>query len=266
MSNKKYFWLKLHKDFFKSKEMKKLRKIAGGDTYTIIYLKLQLLSLEDSGKLFFEGIEETFAEELALEIDESFENVQATFMFLQRVGLLEMVENDELSLTHLVENIGSETPSASRKRIQRNKEKQHLTANSVTLSQGSHKNVTTEKEIELDIEKELEIKTEIKTEKNLVRENAFESFWSLYDLKKNKVKSKALFMKLNENDFEEMRTRVKNYVDNTNVDGSYPSRMHPTTYLNNANKLWMDEVKVMAPSNNQQDDRGGFGSWPTTRN
>ena len=29
------FWLKLPKDFFRQKEIKKLRTIAGGDTYTI---------------------------------------------------------------------------------------------------------------------------------------------------------------------------------------------------------------------------------------
>ena len=31
---KKYYWLKLKEDFFRQKEIKKLRKIAGGDTYT----------------------------------------------------------------------------------------------------------------------------------------------------------------------------------------------------------------------------------------
>ena len=36
---KKYYWLKLKDDFFNSREIKKLRRIAGGDTYTIIYLK-----------------------------------------------------------------------------------------------------------------------------------------------------------------------------------------------------------------------------------
>jgi len=53
---KKYFWLKLKDDFFKQKEIKKLRGIAGGDTYTIIYLKLQLLSIKNDGKIYFDGI------------------------------------------------------------------------------------------------------------------------------------------------------------------------------------------------------------------
>ena len=49
--NKKYYWLKLMNDFFTQPRIKKLRKIAGGDTYTIIYLKLQLLSLKTNGVL-----------------------------------------------------------------------------------------------------------------------------------------------------------------------------------------------------------------------
>ena len=39
--NRRYYWLKLKDDFFKDKKIKKLRQLAGGDTYTIIYLKLQ---------------------------------------------------------------------------------------------------------------------------------------------------------------------------------------------------------------------------------
>ena len=59
--NKKFYWLKLKDDFFKQKEMKKLRKIAGGDTYTIIYLKMMLLSVKSEGKIYFEGLEDIFA-------------------------------------------------------------------------------------------------------------------------------------------------------------------------------------------------------------
>ena len=57
---KKYYWLKLMKDFFTQPKIKKLRKIAGGDTYTIIYLKLQLLSIDSDATLEYQGIEENF--------------------------------------------------------------------------------------------------------------------------------------------------------------------------------------------------------------
>ena len=39
---------------------KKLRKIAGGDTYTIIYLKMLLIAMKNDGKLYFEGVEDDF--------------------------------------------------------------------------------------------------------------------------------------------------------------------------------------------------------------
>ena len=101
---KKYVWLKLKDDFFQQRPIKKLRKIAGGDTYTIIYLKLQLLSLKDEGKLFYEGVEDDFMEEMALAIDEDVENLKVTIMFLEKNGLLETISEDEyvpVSYTHL---------------------------------------------------------------------------------------------------------------------------------------------------------------------
>ena len=42
---KRYYWLKLKNDFFRGKHIKMLRKIAGGDTYTIIYLKMIMIFL-----------------------------------------------------------------------------------------------------------------------------------------------------------------------------------------------------------------------------
>ena len=73
MAEKRYFWLKLFDDFFTSKRIKKLRNLAGGDTYTIIYLKMQLKALKDEGYLYFDGVMDDFAEELALDIDEKAE-------------------------------------------------------------------------------------------------------------------------------------------------------------------------------------------------
>lgn len=87
MPVKRYYWLRLKDDFFKQKEIKKLRKIAGGDTYVIIYLKMQLLSIKNDGKLFFEGFEDDICEELALELDEDVENIKMTFMYLQNYRL-----------------------------------------------------------------------------------------------------------------------------------------------------------------------------------
>lgn len=153
---KRYYWLKLKEDFFNSKPMLKLRKIAGGDTYTIIYLKLQLLSLKNEGKLYFDNIEDSFAEELALEIGEDADNVKVTLLYLQKFGLLEYASEDEIMLHEVPLSIGKETASAERVRRHREKQKALQCNNDVT---------TCNTEIEKDIEKDTDIEKEKDIEK-----------------------------------------------------------------------------------------------------
>ena len=121
MAEKRYYWLKLKEDYFNSPKIKKLRKIAGGDTYTIIYLKMQLLSIKNKGIIEFEKIEPTFEEELALKLDEDIENVSITLHYLQSQGLVD-VNNDEFLLIDASNNIGSESDSAERVRLFRKKQ------------------------------------------------------------------------------------------------------------------------------------------------
>lgn len=117
MSNgKRYYWLKLHDDFFNSKRIKKMRRMAGGDTYTIIYLKLQLMAMKKDGVLTFSGLEPTFAEELALDLDEEVDDVRMTLAYLVSCGLAESNGEASLFFPYAVENVGSEGASAQRMR------------------------------------------------------------------------------------------------------------------------------------------------------
>lgn len=124
MAEKRYYWLKLTEQFFKDKAMKKLRKIAGGDTYTIIYLKMLLKAISQDNKLYFEGVENNFIEELALELDEEADNVSVTVSYLKSRGLI-VVGDDEMQLMQCDEMIGTETDAARRKRLQREREKKN---------------------------------------------------------------------------------------------------------------------------------------------
>ncbi len=160
---KKYYWLKLKEDFFNNIRMKKLRRIAGGEIFTIIYLKMQLLSLQNEGALIYEGIEETFADEIALKIDEDPENVKLTCIFLQNCGLIEQTDENTFVLTETVDCIGKESESAKRMRKLRESnntkrlETSHCDA-SVTRLCENVRECDTEKEKEK--EKELEIEKE----------------------------------------------------------------------------------------------------------
>ena len=135
---KRFWWLKLREDFFSQRAMRKLRKMAGGATYTIIYLKLQLLSLRSDGVILFEHVEDTFEEELALVLDEATEDVQMTLFFLRKHELIEQISNDEHMLAEAVLNIGSESYSAERMRNFRERkrlEMLHCDGESVTCDE-----------------------------------------------------------------------------------------------------------------------------------
>lgn len=123
-NDKRYYWLKLKEDYLNSPKIKKLRKIAGGDTYTIIYLKMQLLSIKNGGLIEYEQIEPTFEEELALKLDEDTENVAVTLSYLQSQNLVDLNDKNEYLLLEATNNIGSESESAERVRRFRAKEEQ----------------------------------------------------------------------------------------------------------------------------------------------
>lgn len=159
---KRYYWLKLKEDFFRQKEIKKLRRIAGGDTFTIIYLKMLLMSLKNDGRLYYDGIEDDFVSELALDIDEDESNVKMTVGYLLSSGILVQNNSDEFEILTAKEMTGSECDSAQRvRRLRANTDVKALQSNVSTLQ--SNNDVTScntekrekRKDIEIEEEKEL---------------------------------------------------------------------------------------------------------------
>lgn len=146
MAERRFFWLKLKEDFFDSKRIKKLRKLAGGDTLTIIYLKMQLKSIKTDGVLTFTGLEKSFAEELALDLDENPEDVGLLLNYLLSVGLIETSDSINFLLPYAVESTGSEGASAERVRNFRGR--QALQCNADVTQVKRLCNVEIEKEIE----------------------------------------------------------------------------------------------------------------------
>lgn len=170
MAEKKYYWLKLKEDFFSNKEIKKLRKIAGGDTYTIIYLKIQLLSLKNNGVIIFDGIEDSIDKEIALVLDEEIENVRITMTYLNMHNLIEQISDYQYLLPKVVECTGSEGSSAER--VRRHRENKLLLGNGIVTA-----NVTcnTEKR-----EKRKEKREEKKEEKKKITASPFADLINAY--------------------------------------------------------------------------------------
>lgn len=201
MSEKKYYWLKLKEAYFDNPKIKMLRKIAGGDTFTIIYLKMQLLSIRDEGILKYEGIDTDFSNEIALKIDEDVENVKVVLSYLEKQSLIEFNEEQNAMLLYEAnDSIGSECESAERVRAFRKRQKElqsngnetkALNSNIYTLISNifnywNTKNIIVHRELSDNIHKaiekalkkysEEEIKTYIDRYDTVIKDETY--FWS----------------------------------------------------------------------------------------
>ena len=149
---KRYYWLKFQSDFFESKRIKKLSAL--GKVCIVIYLKMQLKSLPDGGYLYFTEVEDDFASELALDIDEKPAYVRKTVDFLLAHELLIKEDEHTFFMPWVAANTGSETASTMRWRDW--KKRKMLDSNKEQTENKRTANVEREKEKEIDIDIDIE--------------------------------------------------------------------------------------------------------------
>lgn len=160
-TKKRYYWLKLREDFFSQVSIRLLRKMPEGATMVIIYLELLLLSIQNDGYIYAEGICDSLEEELALALDEDVVKIKLALGVLEKAKLLERGEDYDARMTHYPEMVGSEAASTRRVREFRRRkalpdEVKALHCNTDETPVKRNVNAEREKEIEIDIEKRKE--------------------------------------------------------------------------------------------------------------
>jgi predicted phage replisome organizer len=152
---KRYYWLKLHDDFFNEKYIKMLRKLPDGDKLVIVYLKMQLKALRSEGMLKYEKIMPSQAEEIALILDEDIHIVTLLIGVLKKMGVIEITDSDNILMVEMQKYIGSECDSARRVRTLRERNTIQYNTNKALQCNADVTNCNTEieKELELEIEK-----------------------------------------------------------------------------------------------------------------
>lgn len=152
--SKRFYWLKLHADFFDEKYIKALRRLPQGDSLTIVYLKMQLKSLRTEGLIRYEGILPDSMAELAMALDEDEHITKLAVEALIRFGVVERWDDETLYMSAMQHMIGSESASAERVRRHRalKKDMEALHGNTSVTACNT--------EIEIEIEKEKTKETE----------------------------------------------------------------------------------------------------------
>lgn len=162
-----YFWLKVDKKFFDNIFIKRLKTIQGGYAMTVIYIRLMLESLSSDCILYYEGYFENLAEELALKLDVSEDDINQTLAYFTKCGLIQSDSDNNAYMAQAEAMVQQETDQASymrNYRKQRKLERENLTSldNNLTLLNSC--------KTEIEIKRDININTDIKSEEELDKE------------------------------------------------------------------------------------------------
>lgn len=152
---KKYYWLKLKRDFFKRHDMKIIEAMENGKDYVLFYLKLLLESIDHEGDLRFSETVPYNEKMLAVITDTNIDIVRSAVKVFSELGMMEQLEDGTLFMKHVESMLGSETSEAIRLRELRAKKKQVLIGQEQSVQRTeTYENRTPE--LELELEKELD--------------------------------------------------------------------------------------------------------------
>ena len=121
MADKKYYWLKLQKNFFKRHDVKIIKAMDNGLQHVHNYLQLMLESIDHEGTLRFSDEIPYTVSMLAAVIDEDKDTLEKTFEILKSFRLLEIWDDGTIFLTKIPEMLGCESEAAERVRKYREK-------------------------------------------------------------------------------------------------------------------------------------------------
>ncbi len=191
---KRYYWSKFKSDFMNRVAIKKLEKISGGATPLSLYLRLLAMSIDTEGVIRYQGIENTFEEEIALFMDADIQIVRTTLDFLRKTGLMEDLGDGQYRLPDVADNIGSECASAKRVRAYRERKKALQSNNNITEFKTLHCNREKEKElIERDINESCQNKTIIQRQRTPFVKPTIQQVADYIALKKYNVDAKEFW-------------------------------------------------------------------------
>lgn len=169
---KKYFWLRLKRDFFKRHDIQIIEAMPNGKDYILFYLKLLCESVDHDGNLRFSEQIPYNEQMLSTITNTNIDVVRSAIQVFGELHMMDILDDGTYFMNEVEKMIGSasqdeHTRESTRMRVQafRNRQKQ------AQIEGNRYSNITCngeiEKEIELEIEKELETELEKELELEL---------------------------------------------------------------------------------------------------
>ena len=127
-TKKRYYWLKLKKDFFKRHDIQIIESMPNGKDYVLFYLKLLTESVDHDGTLRFSALIPYDEHMLSVITNTNIDIVRSANKVLVNLGLMEVMDDKTIYLEEAAKLLGCESYSAERMRDYREKQEPLISA------------------------------------------------------------------------------------------------------------------------------------------
>lgn len=117
--SRKFYWLKLKRDFFKRHDIRILAGMPDGSEIVLLYLKLLCEAVDHNGDLRFSETVPYDAKMLSCVTDTPEEVISEALGIFQYLGLISVLEDKTIHMNQIDSMLGYETEWAEKKRQQR---------------------------------------------------------------------------------------------------------------------------------------------------
>ena len=171
--DKKYYWLKLTRGFFKRHDMLIIENMPNGKDYILFYLKLLCESVDHDGNLRFSE-EIPYNEEMLSSLtNTNIDIVRSAVKLFTGLHMMELMDDGTYYMRQVEKMIGSETYWAQKKREQRELENKSIGHCPTIVQQLSNDCPTCpSKRIDKDIDKDLD-----KEKEEIINKSSIESIF-----------------------------------------------------------------------------------------
>lgn len=156
--SKKYYWLKLKRDFFKRHDIRIIEEMPNGKDYILFYLKLLLESIDHEGNLRFSEAIPYNEQMLSVVTNTNVDIVRSAMKIFIELNMMDILDDQTIYMAEVQSMIGCAADNDNANRQRRFREKQKtLMLQSVTESvTKNNESKSIEKETEKETDREIE--------------------------------------------------------------------------------------------------------------
>ena len=161
--SKKYYWLKLKRDFFKRHDIRIIEEMPNGKDYILFYLKLLLESIDHEGTLRFSDAIPYSEQMLSVVTNTNIDIVRSAMKIFTELNMMDILDDGTFFMAEVNKMIGSAVDNDNANRVRRCREKKKQAAlqnvmDSITKCNES-KSIEKEKELETELELDVAVAT-----------------------------------------------------------------------------------------------------------